>query len=170
MWNDTDEPIAYFITFRTYGTWLHGDERGSTDRFNNVYGEPFIATNERWREYNARSLRAKPFELNSQGRRIVSDAIREVCDHYQWNLPAVNVRTNHAHAVTMCPIHSSRFALRQFKAFSTRRLKEAGLWPYDNSPWADKGSRRMIWNEEGLAAAVDYVKNRQGGPLPDFGS
>jgi hypothetical protein len=24
-------PTAYFITFHTYGTWLHGDERGSTD-------------------------------------------------------------------------------------------------------------------------------------------
>ena len=26
---NTDEPIAYFITWTTYGTWLPGDERGS---------------------------------------------------------------------------------------------------------------------------------------------
>jgi len=26
-------PLAYLITFRSYGTWLHGDERGSVDRF-----------------------------------------------------------------------------------------------------------------------------------------
>ena len=26
MWN---KPLAYFITFTTYGTWLHGDSRGS---------------------------------------------------------------------------------------------------------------------------------------------
>src|SRR6266566_1829504 len=25
MWNDTDTPLACFISFRTYGTWLHGD-------------------------------------------------------------------------------------------------------------------------------------------------
>ena len=25
---NTDEPIAYFITWTTYGTWLAGDERG----------------------------------------------------------------------------------------------------------------------------------------------
>ena len=30
VWNDTDTPLAYLITFRSYGTWLHGDERGST--------------------------------------------------------------------------------------------------------------------------------------------
>jgi len=23
MWNDTDTPLAYFISFRTHGTWLH---------------------------------------------------------------------------------------------------------------------------------------------------
>jgi hypothetical protein len=33
-------PLAYLITFRTYGTWLHGDERGSVDRQHNVYGTP----------------------------------------------------------------------------------------------------------------------------------
>jgi hypothetical protein len=32
MWNDTDTPLAYFISFRTYGTWLIGDSRGSIDR------------------------------------------------------------------------------------------------------------------------------------------
>ncbi len=32
MWNDTDIPLAYLITFRCYGTWLHEDERGATDR------------------------------------------------------------------------------------------------------------------------------------------
>ena len=26
------EPLAYLITFRCYGTWLHGDQRGSIDR------------------------------------------------------------------------------------------------------------------------------------------
>jgi REP element-mobilizing transposase RayT len=170
MWNDTDEPIAYFITFRTYGTWLQGDDRGSTDRFNNKYGEPFIEPNIRWNAYNSRSLRSKPFKLDASSRKVVEKAVREVCEHYGWHLIAINVRSNHVHVVIQCPEHSSRKALRQFKAFATRRLREAGLWLNDHTPWADKGSRRMIWNETALAAAVDYVKNRQGGPLPDFGS
>src|ERR1044072_9524581 len=29
MWNDTDIPLGHLITFRTYGSWVHGDERGS---------------------------------------------------------------------------------------------------------------------------------------------
>jgi len=45
MWNDTDIPLAYLITFRCYGTWLHGDERGSVDRFHNQYQSPSAAPN-----------------------------------------------------------------------------------------------------------------------------
>ena len=48
MWNNTDAPIAYFISFRTYGTWLHGDERGSIDLHNNIYGNPKNAPNKHW--------------------------------------------------------------------------------------------------------------------------
>ena len=28
MWNDTDTPLAHPMTFRCYGTWLHGEAVG----------------------------------------------------------------------------------------------------------------------------------------------
>ena len=170
MWNDTEEPLAYLITFSTYGTWLHGDERGSTDRLNNVYGEPFIKPDPILEKHKRRLLRSAPFILDAPRRQVVDRAVREVCEHYQWYLNAIHVRTNHAHVVMQCADRCSRKALRQFKSFATRRLREAGLWEHDHSPWAEKGSRRMIWTPAGLEAAVEYVKNRQGGPLPDLGS
>ena len=43
--NNQRIPLAYLITFRSYGTWLHGDERGSVDRFHNVYGTPRLPPN-----------------------------------------------------------------------------------------------------------------------------
>lgn len=52
---DEHIPMAYLVTFRAYGTWLHGDKRGSVDRFHNRFGTPRIAHNERWRKHN-RSL------------------------------------------------------------------------------------------------------------------
>ncbi|MBA3569994.1 MAG: hypothetical protein H0W28_11765 [Pyrinomonadaceae bacterium] len=52
MWNDTNTPLAYFISFRTFGTWLHRDKRGSIDRFHNRYRSPYIPPNEKWRHYN----------------------------------------------------------------------------------------------------------------------
>lgn len=47
-------PVAYFISFRTYGTWLHGDKRGSMDRISaNVPGAPMSEANpyrQRWEQ------------------------------------------------------------------------------------------------------------------------
>jgi hypothetical protein len=39
--DDNIFPLAYLITFRCYGTWFHGDKRGSVDRRKfNSYGKP----------------------------------------------------------------------------------------------------------------------------------
>ena len=168
MWNDTDAPIAYFISFRTYGTWLHGDERGSIDRFNNVYETPYIEPNAKWVVYNRANLKSPPYVLNAKARKIVETAISEVCIYRGCELYAMNVRTNHAHSVVDAFGPSSASLLNSFKAYSTRDLRAQGCWLYEHSPWADKGSRRRIWNEQGLEAAIDYVLNGQGGPLPDF--
>jgi len=44
MHRDLEElPLAYFLTLRTYGTWLHGDERGSVDAKHNCYNTPYTA-------------------------------------------------------------------------------------------------------------------------------
>ena len=34
-------PLAYLITFHTYGSWLHGDAKGSVDREHSRYGGAF---------------------------------------------------------------------------------------------------------------------------------
>ena len=46
---------AFFITFRTFGAWLHGDERGSVDRRSkNRLGAPNIQSSPQlvWAETN----------------------------------------------------------------------------------------------------------------------
>ena len=65
---DDHVPFAYLITFRSYGTWLHGRD-GSVDRFHNVYAKPKLPANEKRRQYNLRSLAQRPVELDAQGER-----------------------------------------------------------------------------------------------------
>ena len=143
MWNDTDTPLAYFISFRTYGSWLHGDQRGSIDRFHNQYRSPYIPANERWRTYNERRLKAKPLILRAKERTSVKAAIRETCKIRKWSLLALNVRTNHVHSVVSANRRSD-LVLNAFKANATRQLREDGLWIHPFSPWADKGSQRKL--------------------------
>ncbi|HJX92976.1 MAG TPA: hypothetical protein VJ372_20940 [Pyrinomonadaceae bacterium] len=86
MWNDTDTLLAYFISFRTYGTWLHGDKRGSIDRFHNQYRSPYIPPNEKWHRFNADKLKRPPFTMNARQRSAVEVAIRETCRLRKWAL------------------------------------------------------------------------------------
>src|SRR5687768_5316767 len=147
MWNDTDTPLAYFISFRSYGTWLHGDKRGSIDRFNNRYRSPYIPQNKNWQKYNEQKLRTDPLILNAEHRSQVEAAIRETCDIRKWFLHAMNTRTNHIHTVVTA-LKSPEAVLNAFKANATRKLRERKLWPHPFSPWADKGSKRRLWNEK----------------------
>src|SRR3954470_11290636 len=99
MWNDTDIPLAIFFTFRCYGTWLHGDERGSIDRNHNVYRSPKIPGNSNWQKFNEAALIHDPVKLDAKRRRSVGTSIEQTCVRRGWHLFAMNVRTNHVHAV-----------------------------------------------------------------------
>jgi REP element-mobilizing transposase RayT len=167
MWNDTDTPLAYFISFRSYGTWLHGDNRGSIDRFHNVYGAPYLTPSEAWERHNRKQRKGDPFILGARERQAVQKAIRETCSIRKWQLQALNVRTNHVHTVVTAN-RKPGLVLNAFKANATRQLREDQLWPHQFSPWADKGSKRLLWNERSVANAIDYVLNGQGGDLPRF--
>ena len=156
-WNDTDTPLAYLITVRSYGTWLHGDERGSIDRSMNKYGSPKIPHRPERRNYNESIMRSGPVYLDAPRRHVVEDAIREVCVYRNWGLPALNVRTNHFHAVTITPGLKPFRALNSFKAYATRRMRAFGLWTSDR-----------LWTEESVANACDYVINGQGCDLNDL--
>ena len=168
MWNDTDIPLAYFISFRAHGTWLHGDARGSTDRHNNRYGSPHISENKLWLAHNRQKLIGDPVKLNADRRRAVENAIRETCSIRDWSLFAVNIRTNHVHTVVATGGKAGELALNAFKANATRQMREDGCWRSERSPWADKGSCRRLWNENSISNAIDYVLYGQGDDLPDF--
>jgi REP element-mobilizing transposase RayT len=168
MWNDTEIPFAYLITFRCYGTWLHGDQRGSIDRFHNRYYSPYLPPNNRRKYLSEQAQKSPSVTLDASRRQRVEAAIREVCEHRQWFLHTVNVRTNHVHVVVSIGTVKPELALNAFKSYATRGLRRDQLWKEAHSPWADRGSKRHLWNERSVELAVDYVANGQGGPLPDF--
>jgi len=151
-WNNTDEPIAYLITFRTYGTWLAGYERGSIDKFHNKFGGPRAVASSIREEIHVDRLKSPPFFLNAACRKLVESAIHEVCQFRCWPLIALNVRTNHAHIVEGNTAPPGKM-LTDFKSYSTRRLRESGEWTHKHSPWVDKGSRRNLWNDDHVRTA-----------------
>ena len=168
MWNDTDIPLAFLITFRSYGTWLHGDERGSISRHKNQYKSFRLPQNEKWLDINTQRLKSEIVTLTAEQRNAVEKAVRETCDIRGWHLQAINVRTNHVHTVVSIGAKKPEIALNAFKANATREMRQNACWQNEKTPWADKGSKRYLWNEKSVAAAIDYVINGQGDDLPDF--
>ena len=156
------QPLAFLITFRCYGSWLHGDERGSVDRRKyNVYGTPDMPANTKLLEDERVELKNPTVVLNRAQRNFVELAIREVCEHRTYVLYAVNVRTNHVHCVVTAPCKPEH-VMDSFKAYATRRLRETNLLGRDIKPWARHGSTVYLWTEEQVQQAIDYVINGQG--------
>ena len=77
--NDDHIPMGSLITFRAYGTWLHGDERGSVDRFHRTYGTPMLPPNLQRTNYERRLREQHPVKLDSRKRDAIESGIRETC-------------------------------------------------------------------------------------------
>ena len=92
-------PIAYFITFTTYGSWLPGSVKGSVDNEHNVYGTPWVEADAE-RERQAReAMTQAPYVMTSAEREIVCRAMAELSRERGWDLRAAHVRSNHVHVV-----------------------------------------------------------------------
>ncbi|MBL8183095.1 MAG: transposase [Blastocatellia bacterium] len=168
MWNDTDEPLAIFVTFRTYGTWLPGDDRGTINRHHNKYGTKKIRPVPEWVTTNKLRMNREPVALGPRQRATVRKAIKEACRFRGWRILSINVRTNHIHVVVATGQRNGSKVVNSFKANGTRMMRERGLWKSEGSPWVDKGSTRYLWNGKSVNRACDYVEYGQGDDLPEF--
>lgn len=177
------EPSTYFVTFTCYGTWLHGDERGSIDRSHNDWQTPLLEPDEERERREFERLKHSAVTLGPAQRLIVHRTIEEVCQHRGWRLHALNVRSNHLHVVVTANRTGNRVR-NDFKSYATRRLKEANSLPAacleahpsngdragvnskdDSSEirvWTRGGSVRPIDTETSFCRAIEYTLFEQG--------
>ncbi len=155
------DPFAYFITFTTYGTWLHGRDSGSVDREHNLPNTPFLAPNAELEVTRKNAMRQQPYHLDEQRRTVVLRTILEATRHRCWKLWAVHVRTNHVHVVVTARDKPEK-VMSDLKAWSSRRLREAFGESADRDRWTQHGSTRYLNTEAVVAAAIAYVVDEQG--------
>ena len=159
----------YLITFTTYGTWLHGDEKGSSDRIQNIPGTPYIDESEPRERINQDQLKHDPVTLDASQRPIVRDTIQDVCAYRGWSLLACNVRSNHVHVVVSAEDTPEK-VMNDLKSYATRRLNEAGLHMHGEKTWTRHGSTRYLNDEAAVTGGIDYVLNHQGEDLGGMAS
>jgi len=155
--DDNKFPQAYLITFRCYGTWLHGDARGSYRRSSRVASRVLrIPPRPRLKQAEIKQLVHDPVHLNKRQRAIVEQAVRNVCHHRKYRRRAINARSNHAHTVVSA-LSDPEPILEVFKSYSTRALREAGLLDESVKPWARHGGTIYLWKERDIEKAVEYL-------------
>lgn len=155
------DPLAYMLTWTTYGTWLHGDTRLSVERGRPGRATAVLAPNTGLESMRRSQMKGEPVVLSIEERRQVHDAIEECCEYRGWHPLALNVRSNHAHCIVQATGCTPEQVMSDLKARATRRLREAGLRRSDQRIWTQRGSTRWLNNEEGLRVAMEYVLNQQ---------
>ena len=162
-----DEPIAFFLTWTSYGSWLPGDNRGWVK-----WHEGFRPSNEQTRQVAAANMVESELVLDKHQRNIVEQTINRHCEIRDWDLHAVSCRTNHLHVVVTAPSYDPEAVRDQFKAWCTRKLKEHQRHIGHSEDkmrrhwWTEGGSQRYINDKVSLEAAILYVLEGQDTP-PD---
>ncbi|HQX51222.1 MAG TPA: hypothetical protein PLR25_15005 [Planctomycetaceae bacterium] len=158
------DPLAFFLTWPTYGTWLPGDKRGWV-----LYSCGEQPPDELRRRTARLRMNEEACLLDHEQRKLVEETIIQHCKIREWELFTVNCRSNHLHVVFNGDKHPDVMRT-QFKAWCIRRLKELEL-ARGTAPevvrenwWAERGSRRYINNANSQEAAILYVRDAQDNP------
>ncbi len=155
-------PIACHITFTTYGSWLHGDKRGSVDKEHNRYSSAFVNPNSGLHRKEQIALKNPPFVLKQSQREMVLKAILRVCEFRRWFAHAVHVRSSHIHIVVSGEEKPEKMMVN-FKAYATRAIRKCNNEQTTiRKYWTHHGSTKYIWTKESLVSTIKYVRDEQG--------
>jgi hypothetical protein len=155
--------LAYFITFTTYGSWLHGSAKGkgSVDLEHNGYRTPFVAPDAQREQAAREAMSQPPYAMSAAERDVVCRAIMDLSHERSWVLLAVHVRSNHVHIVLSADREPGRL-MSDLKARASRDLTRAGFGDATRRRWTRHGSTRHLFKEAEVPAAVRYTLDGQG--------
>lgn len=109
------DPLAFFLTWTTYGSWLPGDDRGWVDGHGHFRAaEPLQAASAR------REMVEEPVSFDVDQRASVENAIETDCRRRGWHLHAVHCRSQHVHVVVAAADHGPDEVMLRRNAASGR--------------------------------------------------
>ena len=155
-----NDPLAYFITWTVYGTFLQGDFRGWTRRRNgHQLPQPKLV------EWHRVRLKHHIELLSTEKRTAIEAEIDRLASFRGWKVWARSARTNHVHAVITAAVTGKKVR-DQLKANCTRVIRER--WPeFVGRPvWTTGGDWECINTDTGLENVIIYVNEAQRTRLP----
>jgi REP element-mobilizing transposase RayT len=154
------QPLAFHITFGTYGTRLHGDPRGTVDRGMNKPGDPIIGEDPGWWSLENNRLNFLPVLLNDEQMGFVEQVVPSICDRGKWKLHTCAGGPNHVHAI-LATSSEGQAVRKWFKRWLGEAL--SARWPLQSGAtwWSEGGSVKWIWTHEYFESAYKYVDGQR---------
>jgi REP element-mobilizing transposase RayT len=153
---ESGEPLAFFITWTVYGSYLQGDERGWRRRREGIQSpQPRLA------EWRRERLKHDVIFLSPEERKVVAIECRRHCDHRGWHLWEVNARSNHVHVVVTAVGYSGKIVRDQLKANCTRGLRQQSERYCNRAVWTVGGDWESVNSDDDLEAVCLYVREAQ---------
>jgi len=153
-------PLAYHITFGTYGTRLHGDPRGTVDRRRNEPEAPIVGRQDAWRRLEAGRLKHPPIVLNESQRRHAESVLPDICKRGGWACRRCACGPDHVHVLLSARTEGAAVR-RRLKRWLGEALSARWPLPAGASWWADSGSVRWVWDEEYLRNVANYLQDQR---------
>ena len=162
----TADKTVQLITFRTYGTWLRGDERG-WHRKGALYGDPLETPRPALEAYDKGRMRFKSYRLCKDAGDVVISSLHRLCSRRGWKLLAVSVTETHIHMLVEAS-GTPRGTLGDAKRCATRGLREAGHIDSERRAWSRGGSAVTLLQSSEVERVRAYILEEQGTPLSVF--
>jgi REP element-mobilizing transposase RayT len=158
-------PIGYHITFGTYGTRLHGDERGTVDRSENGFGEPIVGADGGWQQVERSRLRFPPRALTVEQRLAVQEIVPQVCVRGGWDHVATAAAPDHVHQFVRATVEGTDVR-KWLKRWLSQAISER--WPLSPGEvwWAECGSVKWVWTDDYAERVTAYIERQRTTP-PD---
>jgi REP element-mobilizing transposase RayT len=156
---DPTFPLAYHITWGTYDTRLHGDDRGTVDREQNKPGDPIIGKDEDWQFMGTHLLRFPPRALTSDQRLHLESIISSICVRGNWKFLTTAAASDHVHTMVAAAVDGKDIRKWLKRWLSESLSKKWSLLP-EQVWWSECGSVKWIWTEDYYYSVLNYI-NRQ---------
>jgi REP element-mobilizing transposase RayT len=156
----------WHITFGTYGTRLHGDDRPTVDRQHNQLDEQFVLRDPDREEFERGRMKFPPRYLSIEQRSFAESELPNICVRGGWNYRICAAGPDHVHLLcdVISEVHGEKVR-RLVKRWLGQTLSECWPLPKGVSWWAEEGSNKAIDNEDYLNNCYIYIRDQRTTPL-----
>jgi len=140
--------VGYMVTWRTYGSWLPGDERGYVIDGQILHGDLKIL------ERNKKRQKSPTVKLNKKEIHLVRQTILNEAKRIGQKIVALTVCTNHVHLTARANTKSIEDIVGRYKSITTRALWVLGR---KGRIWTKGYDKRFCFSEEELKQKIQYV-------------